>query len=120
MCERTKLEWDTYLGFLVSHIGYVRFKGVCLSRTFKKSIFLFCFNRWIYYQRILSQNFTVHIGIVLMVEFRAVACAEREEGFFHRLKTLKRVFSKQHFSKLRTRLKENQLSYYYKLFFFYL
>ena len=53
-----------------------------------------------------------------MVEFRAVACEEGAEGFFHRLKTLKRVFSKPHFSKLRARLKENQLSYYYKLSFY--
>ena len=44
-----------------------------------KSLFFlfFFFNRWNYYQKILSQNFTVHIGIVLMVEFRAVARAER-------------------------------------------
>ena len=53
-----------------------------------------------------------------MVEFRAVARSERAEGFFHRLKILKRVFSTPHVSKLRARLKENQLSYYYKLFFY--
>ena len=70
----------------------------------KNRFFLFCFIRWNYYQRILSQNFTVHIGIVLMVEFRAVALRKL---IFHRLKTLKRVFSKLHFSKLRARLKKN-------------
>ena len=68
-----------------------------------KNRFFFFFNRWNYYQRILSQNFTVHIGIVLMVEFRAVALRKL---IFHRLKTLKRVFSKPHFSKLRARLKK--------------
>ena len=46
----------------------------------KNRFFVFCFNRWDYYQRILPQNFTVYIGIVLMVEFRAVACAERAKG----------------------------------------
>ena len=51
-----------------------------------KNRFFFCFNRWNYYQRILSQNFTVHIGIVLMVEFRAVACAERAKGMSENFK----------------------------------
>ena len=50
-----------------------------------------------------------------MVEFQAVALCKL---IFNRRKTLKRVFSKPHFSKLRARLKENQLSYYYKLLFY--
>ena len=75
-------------------------KGISLSGTFEKSIF-FLFQSMV----LLSEDIVAKFyRIVLMVEFRAVALRKLT---FHRLKTLKRVFSKPHFSKLRARLKKN-------------
>ena len=80
-----------YLRLLISRSTWLNYtlRGSPYPELSKNRFFFVCFNRWNYYQRILSHNFTVHIGIVLTVEFRAVALRKL---IFHRLKTLKRVF----------------------------
>ena len=86
----------------------ISLEGVSLSRTFEKSIFLFLFQS----MELLSENIVAKFYSPYRNSFdgrvpSSILRGARERLIFHRLKTLKRVFSKPHFSKLRARLENN-------------